>query len=531
MTESSRTTPSALAKAIRNEDYPEVIRVADELADADPGNTCEALWRAAQDVPVIGRILAYFLVRKLTGAVAEASRLWLLITPTKDAMTFVNVLSGLSVLAVEQDGIPDFHFSALSTFLHSALEQRDHAVRISVLDFLRDYCDVEGPPRLLGRGVARKLAHELETRLKKVVEEEEVEELAEILATLRSKEIPERPPVAMTAIDSLVAKLEHESVNEQLLTFVRVQRLRENARWQARHLNRPVITVRVVEHNASFLECLWHVFDLCRMEQGETAGDWIDAPAASIAKHLKASEGTTRATLERFRRAIAIAAEDDDPSDLYEFPPRQAQALAAMLMDSAQKGAHAEFIFTEADPSKPQLTFDFRPPENKPKKWTRVLEDVRERGEREPEIYSEEVPQANTVAQVFQAVDAILKKGSVEVEDIENISNVRQVNYYKQGARILGFLDSDNEPTPLAREIRSKGHETRMRVAARAFNDSMVGRAWRAWAKKDHLADVEVESAVKFLEARVIGISGSTIPRRAQTLRKWQSELMPFYRS
>lgn len=475
------------------------------------------------------RILAYFLVRKITGAVAEASRLWLLVTPMTDAMTFVNALSGLSVLAVERDGIPDFHFSALSRFLHRALEQRDHAVRVSVLDFLRDYCDVEGPPRLLGRALAQELAQELETRLKKVVEEEEVEELDEVLAILRSKKIPERPPVVMTAIDDLVAKLEQESVNEQLLTFARVQRLRHNARWQARQLNRPIITVRVVEHNSRFWEHLWHVFDLCRMQQGETAGDWIDAPAASIAKHLRASEETTRETLRRFRRAIDIAAENDDPSVLNEFPARQAQALAAMLMESAQKSAHAEFIFTEADPSKPQLTFDLRPPENKSKKWTRVLEDVRERGEREPEIYSEEVPQANTVAQVFQAVDAILKKGSVEVEDIENISNMRQVNYYKQGARILGFLDSDNEPTPLAKEIRSKGHEARMRVAARAFNDSMVGRAWRAWAEKDHLAAVEVESAVEFLEARAIGISGSTIPRRAQTLRKWQNELMPFY--
>jgi hypothetical protein len=529
MIKPSRNIPSALAKAIRNEDYPEVLRVADQLADDDPGNTCETLWRTAQDVPAMRRILAYFLVRKINGAVAEASRLWLLITPTTDAMTFVNVLSGLSVLVVEGNGIPDLHFSALSAFLHRALEQPEHAVRISVLDFLRDYCDVEGPPRLIGRSVARELSHELEAKLKNVVEEEEVEELAEVRSVLCSKKIPERPPVAMTAIDKLVTELEHESVNEQLLTFVRVQRLRQNARWQAQHLNRPVITVRVVE--PTFLDRVWDVFDLCRMEQSDTAGDWIDAPAASIAKHLKASEETTRATLERFRRAIAIAAKDGNPSALVEFHPRQAQALAAMLLVSAQSGAHAEFILTEADPSKLQLTFDFQAPENKPKKWTRVLEDVRERGEREPEVYSEEVPQANTVAQVFQAVDAILKKGSVEVADIERISNVRQVNYYKQGARILGFLDSDNEPTPFAREIRSKVHGARMRVAARAFNDSMVGRAWRAWAKKGHLVDVEIESAVEFLEARAIGISGSTIPRRAQTLRKWQTELMSFYRS
>jgi hypothetical protein len=531
MTGSSRQIPPALAKAIRNEDFPAVITVADELADSDPDNACEALWRAAQDVPAMRRILAYFLVRKLTGPIADASRLWLLATPTTDAMTFVNVLSGLSVLVVEQDGIPDFHFPTLSTFLHSALEQHDYAVRISVLDFLRDYCDVKGPPRLIGRGAARQLAHELETGLNAMVEEEEVDELAEVIANLRSETVPERPPVAMSAIDSLVSKLERQSVNDQLLTFVRLQRLRESARWQARHLNRPVITVRVFEPDTRILEHLWHVMDLCRMEQRKTDGDWIDAPAASLAKHLKASEETTRATLERFRRAVAVAADDGDPSALYEFPPRQAQALAAMLMESAQKGAHAAFIFTEADPSKPQLTFEFQPTENKPKEWTRVIEEVQERGEREPEVYSEEVPQANTVAQVFQAVDAVLKKGSVEVEDIENISNLRQVNYYKQGARILAFLDSDNKPTPLARDIRSKGHEARMKVAAIAFNNSMVGRAWRVWAKKDHLADVEVETAVQFLEARAIGISGSTVPRRAQTLRKWQTELMPFYRT
>jgi hypothetical protein len=68
-----------------------------------------------------------------------------------------------------------------------------------------------------------------------------------------------------------------------------------------------------------------------------------------------------------------------------------------------------------------------------------------------------------------------------------------------------------------------------MRVAAKAFNNSMVGRAWRLWAGKEHLTGVDVESAAEFLRARAVGISGTTIPRRASTLRKWQVELMPFY--
>ncbi|MGE0551590.1 MAG: hypothetical protein AB7O24_17920 [Kofleriaceae bacterium] len=522
---------SALADAIGAEDYAQIIVVADELVTQDAEEACKVLWRAANDVSSMRRILAYFLVRRITGALAEASRLWLITTPATDATTYVNILSGLSVLAVEREGIPAFQFTGLPEFLQSALAHPERNVRISVLDFLRDYIDVEGAPRPLGRAAARLLAEQLQTHLDSVVQEEEIEELAVVAKVLRSKDIPEKPPVPIAAIEELVAQLESKSVDPELLTYVRVRRLRESARWQARHLHRPVITIRIFDPDHVVFEHLAHIFDLCRMEKGdtETTGEWIDAPAASISKHLKASEKTTRATLERFRRAVLIAADAGDPTALNEFPPRQAQALAALVMDASKRGIRAEFIFTEPDPAARQLTLEFHPPEEVSTKWLDVLASVRERGDREPEVYSEEVPQANTVVQVFEAVDATLKKGRVDIDDVSNISTTRQVDYYKQGARILGFLDASNQPTPLARDIKNKDSDARMRVAAKAFNDSMVGRAWRLWAGKEHLADVSVESAVEFLRARAVGISGTTIPRRASTLRKWQVELMPFY--
>ena len=62
-----------------------------------------------------------------------------------------------------------------------------------------------------------------------------------------------------------------------------------------------------------------------------------------------------------------------------------------------------------------------------------------------PEIYAAEVPQADTVAQVLQAVEAIHRHGQATAKDIDNIKSSRQVNYYLQAARILGFLDEENQ--------------------------------------------------------------------------------------
>jgi hypothetical protein len=123
----------------------------------------------------------------------------------------------------------------------------------------------------------------------------------------------------------------------------------------------------------------------------------------------------------------------------------------------------------------------------------------------------------------------MLARGVVTQADVSDVNSDRQVNYYKQGARILGFFDDDNRPTGRARAIAGLSYERRLGITAVFFEDTPIGRAWRVWAGKDRLRDVEPTTAREFLEACVVGLTGTTPPRRASTLSKWFTELMPHY--
>jgi len=91
------------------------------------------------------------------------------------------------------------------------------------------------------------------------------------------------------------------------------------------------------------------------------------------------------------------------------------------------------------------------------------------------------------------------------------------------------LFDDDNLPTARARAIAGLPYEEQLGVTAIYFEDSAVGRAWRTWAGKQRLSDVDPNTAEAFLSACARGLSGTTPARRASTLRKWHGELMPHY--
>lgn len=144
-------------------------------------------------------------------------------------------------------------------------------------------------------------------------------------------------------------------------------------------------------------------------------------------------------------------------------------------------------------------------------------------------IFKDFIPQANSLSIVFQTVDAILHKGTVVKEDIEEITSKRQVDYYKQASRILGFLDEDNLPTQRAYSINGLSFEDRLILTSIFFEDSKIGRAWRIWSNVDHLSDLEPDSAGDFLEVCAIGLNETTKRRRTSTLIKWYHVLIPKY--
>lgn len=532
-----QSLPESLRSPLREGDFSDLLHHVKILWETEPTGASLAVWQIANEYRSLEalQVLSFCLVRAFTGPIAEASRVWLLQHETDDLSTLVNILSGLDVAVVEGNGLPDYVMSVLPDFLIRCLEHDAPAVRISVLDFLRDHQAALGWPRRFGRTSARQLADALERQLADVVLEEEVNELAFIATGLRLDVIPLRPAIKIEPVNELIADLEQQTANAADLTrYMRVRRLRDDAKKQAQHYDHPILTVRIWDGVVDgLLSCIKHLFDLCRFENVDpTDKVWLPAPAASQAKHLRARVTTTKETFERFRLAGAMAEQPDNAkAELAQLPPRQAQAVASMLVEAARSGVEAEFIFTSPDVSDPQQVVNFRRAAESAASWGPSVTEAERVANERPEVYSDEVPQANTVRQVIQAVLAILVHGEVHAADIDNIKSGRQVNYYTSAARSLGLLDDDNNPTELGCQFLNKAPEEQLAIAAVAFEQSMVGRAWKAWAKKKHLADVDPATAESFLDSRAIGISGSTIPRRASTLRKWQVELLRFYRS
>lgn len=336
----------------------------------------------------------------------------------------------------------------------------------------------------------------------------------------------------MMAVNELILALESVPNAEELTSFVRVQRLRDDAKRQAQHDDKPILTVRVWEDEGiSLLDYIRQIFDLCRYENIDpTDKVWIVAPAASHATHMRAREATIKEAFDHFRLASEIALQKTmAEAGLAELHPRQAQAVARMLIEASKTGSKAEFMLTSEFGEQQLIVFGGATESSA--SWQFAAARAEFRAQEQPEVYSDEVPQANTVRQVIQAVEAICVYGRADVSDIENISSDRQVNYYTSAARVLGFLQEDNSPTSLGSTLHKRTSDEQLAIAAEAFSRSMVGRAWTAWAKVDRISDVKPATADRFLQDRAIGISGSTIPRRASTLRKWQRELLPFYRS
>jgi len=336
----------------------------------------------------------------------------------------------------------------------------------------------------------------------------------------------------LVQIDQLVAELEENSSAAELVAFARMRRLYIHAQWQAQHDARPILTVRVKDGTReTLLSRVRQVFDLCRLDNVDpTANVWITAPAASLAIHLRARPETTMDTFQRLRIAGKISEQVTGAVDeLINLPPRQAEAVAKLLLEASHSGVEAEFVLTPPDIGEPPQISVLQYAADSIASWRPAAKKAERAALERPEVYSDEIPQANTVRQVLQAVDAILSRGDVVIGDIDNVTTGRQINYYTHAARVLEFLGEENEPTTLGRSLAGKTPAKRMAIAATAFEQSMVGRAWCAWAKVESLVAVDPLSAEAFLTDRARGISGSTVPRRASTLRGWQHELLPFY--
>lgn len=144
-------------------------------------------------------------------------------------------------------------------------------------------------------------------------------------------------------------------------------------------------------------------------------------------------------------------------------------------------------------------------------------------------LSSADIPQADTLGRVFEIVGHIADDRELTLS-LLNVTR-RQINYYKQAARILGLLTKEGGLTPAGYNIaKFHGDPTQQLIdTVRHFESSKCGRAWIRWSKAQTLADVSEESALAFLREVAPTLSEDTARRRSKTLETWRHELLPHH--
>lgn len=529
------------------------IRAIYQLEQQDRAHGVLALWALASTYAdaEYARVLALRVASPAT-SLAQACRLWLMEERAGDVGVAHTLLGILESDAVERRQWSPAIGGALDVFLRSCLRHSEPSVRVGVLSVLslahRAGLLAATFPAVQGRA----LGDELEKAVRQVVEEEECADLEEVLQTLRCARGTWTFPfatrtLARVELDLLDWVEQHQiPMNEidSLLKCVRRRVLLDDAGVRAARTMRPLLTVRVLADRAhtrlvqaisAFNEAVvgvirQPVFDDVSAPDFGTEMAW--APAASVPMHLYfAGDADARQAFHVLDRlVVSLGSPAALRTAIGELDPVVADALLGLVERLRQHDGHLEVVLTDPDLADFQRSVRVEPQVLGRGAAHDLMRHVRENSRRSGVvIHRNHVPQANTVEGVFQAVDAMLERGQVTLEDIEQVTSDRQVNYYKHGARVLGFFDEDNQPTGRARAIAGLSYAARLQITAIFFEDTPIGRAWRVWSRCNRLTELDPDTASQFLEECVVGLSGTTPGRRASTLRRWLEELVPHY--
>lgn len=548
--------PLEMARAARNarEGDPDALLTALEGLEAkQEGLGWLSLWRVcAEDTsPDFVRTLTFALAKYGEDSpYKEAVRLWAAeIWDGEDLSTMVNLLTGFQG-AVEDNGkVPLACATALLSFVNRCLNHDEAVVRYSGLDFLEVACDNDAIRGFVHRPSGRELADRLTQLFQASADEEEKETLHAIVKHLCSTNLPELAPSHPRVLRRLVLDLEDaaERLNrtlsglEPLLTTVRRRTLFDDALAEAVKFGGPVQTVRLanatpriglVESFLGFGEAVVRQFhqptENAILDFGIHA---VAAQAASFPVHLTYESGGAEAVFKVLSDLFAYAKnpKHEEAAKIDEFSPPVA-AAALRLLRYAHDGGLVEVILSDPTRADTQRSIQSElEGDNLARIHKKLAKAARQAQRVKVWVQASDVPQANTVELVFQAVDAMISRGEVTIHDLEGVTAHRQVNYYRQGARVLGLFDDDNLPTRRARSLVGLDREQRLALAAIFFEDSVIGRAWREWCGVDRLSDVSVDTARDFLEDSVVGLSGTTVPRRVSTLANWHNALVPYH--
>lgn len=448
---------------------------------------------------------------------------------------------------------PSVYGGQLLAFLMACVEHPESSVKGAALVSLRAAREV-GALSSITFAARRALAEALTADAGWIADDEEKEDLRQVCEELNRAGGSEDPFVAPSVLNRVALEIcdvmdEYEGASDDLtplLEFLRERVLLDHAGSQALERNQAVQTMRIRGEAASpklvnalvlladSVEGVGQATEPDDLEMPDSGVSMSWAPAASFTIHLSSANGADISevfdVLERLSKVKGSGSNVD--ALVGALPPQVASAVLRLLARVKHHSCDVEI--TRTDPSSPlwQQTITIEAERVRKLSFRALARRARESSREIPvRITNRDVPQANEIEKVFQAVDAVLAGRKATVDDIEGITSPRQVNYYLQAARLLGFLDEDNQATSRARSLVGISLEQRLALTAVFFEDSTVGRAWRTWDGKDRLSAVEPESAQEFLEVCVIGLNPTTIKRRASTLREWQTRLARYHPS
>jgi hypothetical protein len=510
-----------------------------------------SLWQATRaDSAEYVRALTFAIARdtrsELQNPAREAVRLWTLAWLGGDLSACVNMLSGLEYALDLPRGLPDCLLSSVLPLVVRSLKHDEALVRHSAFDFLSAAHAHAQLDRFLHQAAGEELAKSITQQLTFEPEEDEV--ARELLAGLRADTLPKAAVVAPRALRRLIFDLEDlmSEVSaelgglDDLASFIRERLLLDAAGDEAKKRHSSLQTVRMLSESppARLLDSLLRLASvIVRLRSDDETDDdsnsivrVLAAPAASFPIHIYFNKDYANLVFDVLSDVFAVLNGDLEILNREIFEPSLAQAVLSVVKQAAANGGAVEIVLTDPEASEWQRRLQVDLAQASPESLSVLSSLAKGRGSQGGiRVDRLMVPQANTVRFVFTAIDAMLAKGRIDIDDIEGISSQRQVDYYKQGARVLGLLDEDNELTQRARSLVGLSEHDRLRLAAVYFEDSEIGRAWQAWSAADHIVDIDPDSAGKFLAECVVGLSGSTLPRRASTLRKWHAQLTPYH--
>lgn len=441
-----------------------------------------------------------------------------------DETALTNTLSATGVWLHER-GFPDYLHCSFPGFLKRSLTFNSPNVFLGGVTLLDGYLGKHGTD-YIGRAMAEALLGCLLELPDAEITDVERSEIGRVTARLGSRAVAPFQKVRISQLDEVIDCLVG---HEELTEFVLRTRLRFDARREAARGNM-VLTTRIKSGRVGSLQRTIHeFFHLCQAAYSDsTRKTWLAAPAASLSEHARTGKvGVVEDAFDKLTVASNVASQVSGAEDaLASIPGRQATLLADLVLTTTRENDQIELFLTDPFTAE-ERTCRIEPLRVRVASSLAQVERARTAASRRLEVYSEDIPQANTVRQVLQAVTALAKNGIVEVSDISNISTGRQVAYYLHGAKVLGLVDDDNVLTNLSARWGTLGQTERMRRATKGFEACRLAIAWAVWAGEPDVWQLSAGTALAFLSERAVGITGSTIPRRASTIRKWFAELSP----